>query len=53
MNDKKQIYATQGGGYAMIDGAHAYFTEELNVPGAYHFNAGDMVPDEWDLVPIN
>jgi hypothetical protein len=48
----RTIYATQGGGMAEIIGRHAYFTEELNVPGAYRYNAGDKVPDEWDLIPI-
>ena len=48
----QQIYATQGGGYAMIVGKHAYFTEELDIPGAYRYNAGDQVPDEWDLIPV-
>ena len=47
--DDQTVYATQGGGYARMVGPIAFFIEELDVPGAYHFNIGDKVPNEWDL----
>lgn len=52
MKTRTQLFATQGGGVAQIIGAHAYFVDDLDVPGAYRFNAGNKVPDQWDLVPL-
>ncbi len=50
---KPKIYATQGGGYAQIIGDSAYFVERLDKPGAYVFEIGEKVPDQWDLIPYN
>lgn len=44
-----QVYATQGGGLAReIEGVFVF----VEVPKWGNWTVGDVVPEEWDIVPI-
>ena len=47
-----EIYVTQGGGYAKRVGNAAIFVKDLDIPGQYHFDVGDKVPESWGLAFI-
>ncbi len=48
--DTRPLWGTQGGGLAEERNGQFFFVEEPNCPGLV---VGDLVPDDWDIVPAN